>query len=208
MAPAFRGRLSVSVAAIFVLFLSSCAPTQELNLEQDVSVEDTPTPEPQAPPELTLSLPSSCADLLPQTMVNQLGSTGVELLRGRGSPSAEPVYLDGQSPEELVGGLSCLYGLPGAEELAVSIVLSVAPVDPAGRPQIISDLLAQNLNIGQTLDAKGLTYWIWGDDSVRSALHNELYADAWYSALVQPGGRPAYDQAVALVEAMRKSTTQ
>jgi hypothetical protein len=118
------------------------------------------------------------------------------------------VYFDGPTPEELVGGISCLYGLPGEEDSAVSIVLSVAPVNPEVRPDIISDLLAQNLNIGQTLDAKGLTYWIWGDDLVQSANHNEIYADAWYSALAQPGGRPAYEQAVALVGAMRKSTTQ
>ena len=73
---------------------------------------------------------------------------------------------------------------------------------------MIEDLVTQNLNVGQTIDGTGLTYWIWGDNETVSALHNELFQDAWYSALIQPGGRPAYDQGVALVAAMRSSTTQ
>jgi hypothetical protein len=64
------------------------------------------------------------------------------------------------------------------------------------------------LNVGQTFDGTGLTYWIWGDEGIVSALHNELYEDAWYSALIQPGGRPAYDRAVVLVGAMRALTTE
>jgi len=87
-------------------------------------------------------------------------------------------------------------------------LVSAAPVDPAIRPTVIADLLAQNLNVGQTNDGTGLTYWIWGDEETVSALHNELFQDVWYSALLQPGGAPAYDRGVSLVAAMRSSTTQ
>ena len=129
-------------------------------------------------------------------------------MRGPGSPSTEPIYTDGQTPEELAGGLSCLFGLPNDEESGLSILLSAAPIDPAIRPKVIENLVTQKLNVGQTSDGTGLTYWIWGDSETVSALHNELFQDAWYSALLQPGGRPAYDQGVALVAAMRSSTTQ
>jgi hypothetical protein len=53
-----------------------------------------------------------------------------------------------------------------------------------------------------------LTYWIWGDEVIVPALHNTLYQDSWYSALLQPGGRAAYDKGVALVEGMRQQTTR
>lgn len=65
------------------------------------------------------------------------------------------------------------------EESGLSILLSAAPIDPAIRPTVIADLVAQNLNVGQTLDGTGLTYWIWGDEAIRAALHNELFQDAW-----------------------------
>ena len=47
-----------------------------------------------------------------------------------------------------------------------------------------------------------------GDEVIVPALHNTLYQDSWYSALLQPGGRAAYDKGVALVEGMRQQTTR
>lgn len=198
-------RAGVALGALLVL--AGCAPAQELTLEQTpVEEEITAVDAPPAP--LLFTAPRDCSTLLLPEQIDQLGTEGIELLRGPGSPGNEPVYVDGQSPEEAVGGISCLFGLPLEEESSVSIVLSVAPVAPAERGDIIADLLAQNLNVGQTTDGKGLTYWIWGDETVVSALHNELYEDSWYSALVQPGGRPSYDQAVTLVASMRQATTE
>jgi hypothetical protein len=135
-----------------------------------------------------------------------LAQEGIELVQGPGSPSAEPIFVEGQTPEELVGGLSCLYSVPGQEDTGVYIILSVAPVTEDVRPGIITDLLAQKLNVGQSPDG-ALTYWIWGDDVIVPALHNALYQDSWYSALLQPGGRPAYDKGVSLVQSMRTQTT-
>lgn len=208
MAASLRRPLITAAAAVVLVVLTGCGGTSELTLETDIPVVEA-APPPEAPPApLIFMPPTSCADLLPPAFIEEFASEGIALLRGPGSPSAEPIYTDGQTPEELVGGLSCLYGLPNDEESGLSILLSAAPIDPAIRPTVIADLVAQNLNVGQTLDGTGLTYWIWGDEAIVSALHNELFQDAWYSALIQPGGRPAYDQGVALVAAMRSSTTQ
>ena len=197
-------RAGVALGALLVL--AGCAPAQELTLEQ-TPVEEEITAVEVPPPPLMFRAPSNCSTLLLAEQSDELAAEGIELLRGPGSPGNEPVYVNGQSPEEAAGGISCLFGLPADEDESISIVLSVAPVASADRGDIIADLLAQNLNVGQTSDGKGLTYWIWGDETVVSALHNELYEDSWYSALVQPGGRPAYDQAVSLVASMRQATT-
>jgi hypothetical protein len=208
MGTRLRDPFGIALVAATLLFLASCAPAAELDLEQVESPEETAAPVEQVPESVTYVPPEDCQSLLPRDMQQDLMAQGISLLRGPGSPSEEPIYVDGESPEETVGGLSCFFGIAGDEESVLSIVLSAAPVDPAMRPDIIADLLAQNLNVGQTTDGTGLTYWIWGDEAIVSALHNELFEDAWYSALIQPGGRPAYDQAVELVAGMRQVTTQ
>ncbi len=210
MAIRLQSPLVSSTVGLLLMSVAGCAVAGELSLETDTSsvvVEELP-PAPEAPVALVFSPPASCVNLLPEGFVKELAADGIELVKGPGSPSTEPIYTDGQTPEELAGGLSCLFGLPNDEESGLSILLSAAPIDPAIRPKVIEDLVTQNLNVGQTIDGRGLTYWIWGDNETVSALHNELFQDAWYSALIQPGGRPAYDQGVALVAAMRSSTTQ
>jgi len=157
--------------------------------------------------ELVFTPPADCTTLLPDSAVASLATEGIELVKGPGSPSTEPIFVESATPEELVGGISCLYSVPGDEETGVYIILSVAPVSQDARPGVINDLLAQNLNVGQSTDG-ALTYWIWGDEVIVPALHNTLYADSWYSALLQPGGRAAYDKGVALVEGMRQQTTR
>lgn len=208
MATRLQNPLVRSAVALLLMSVAGCAEAAELSLETDTSVVEEPPPASEAPVALVFSPPTSCVNLLPEVFVAELAADGIELVRGPGSPSTEPIYTDGQTPEELAGGLSCLFGLPNDEESGLSILLSAAPIDPAIRPKVIENLVTQKLNVGQTSDGTGLTYWIWGDEAIVSALHNELFQDAWYSALIQPGGRPAYDQGVALVAAMRSSTTQ
>jgi hypothetical protein len=208
LSPALGPKAKGVALSVAVFFLAACAPAPELTLEQAPPAPEASPDVGQAPLALSFIPPDDCTVLLPGDALSSLTGEGIELLQGPGSPSPDPIYVDGQTPEELVGGLSCLFGLPGDDDSGMTIVLSAAPVDPALRPSIISGLLGQNLNVGQTLDGTGLTYWVWGDEGIRPALHNELYEDAWYSALIQPGGRPAYDRAVVLVGAMRALTTE
>lgn len=193
-----------AVTLVFVLAACSTA-SDTLVTEEVVTVEETV--EEEAPVELTYSRPSDCTALLNDTGAALLEAQGVELIAGPGSPSNDPIYVEGQTPEELVGGLSCLYAIPGEVDTGINIILGTALVDDAIRPTVIDDLLAQQLNVGQTADG-ALTYWKWGDEVIVPAIHNSLYADSWYSALIQPGGRESYDLGVALVQEMRTTTTQ
>ena len=205
-----RGLSALILGASLLLGISGCAASTELTLETTTSSSEDPVVEEAAPETISFLAPTNCTELLPANSVASLEAEGIVLLRGPGSPSSEPIFVEGQTPEELVGGLSCLYGLPeqadAETESGLSIIVSVAPVNVDMRPGIINDLLAQNLNVGQTTDG-ALTYWIWGDDAIVPALHNALYEDSWYSALIQPGGRSAYDLGVSLVVAMRSNTS-
>jgi len=193
-------------AVTLVFLLAACSTASDtLVTEEVVTVEETV--EEEAPVELTYSRPSDCTALLNDAGAALLEAQGVELIAGPGSPSNDPIYVEGQTPEELVGGLSCLYAIPGEVDTGINIVLGTALVDDAIRPTVIDDLLAQQLNVGQTADG-ALTYWKWGDEVIVPAIHNSLYADSWYSALIQPGGRESYDLGVALVQEMRSTTTQ
>ena len=193
-------------AVTLVFLLAACSTASDtLVTEEVVTVEETV--EEEAPVELTYSRPSDCTALLNDTGAALLEAQGVELIAGPGSPSNDPIYVEGQTPEELVGGLSCLFAIPGEVDTGVNIILGTALVDDAIRPTVIDDLLAQQLNVGQTADG-ALTYWKWGDEVIVPAIHNSLYADSWYSALIQPGGRESYDLGVALVQEMRTTTTK
>jgi hypothetical protein len=205
-------------AVLVLLTLSACSPTQELILEPELAIPEETAVETEIPTAaVTFIQPTDCTQLLPASSVAELADEGTVLLRGLGSGNPEPIFVEGQTPEELVGGISCLYGPASQDdseaesndseaESNVSIIVSVAPVDEAVRPQIISDLISQKLNIGQTNDGAA-TYWIWGDDANVPALHNTLYQDSWYSALIVPGGRSGYEKGAALVVAMRSNTS-
>lgn len=193
------------LVGLLVLSLGACAVSDDSS-GGEAEAPDESQPVVDAVVALTFSQPEDCTSLLPAAALSELEAAGLELIRGPGSASAEPIYSEGQTPEELVGGLSCFFGVPGDDESGLQILLSVAAVTADVRPAVIQGLLDQELNIGQTNDG-GLTYWKWGDE-VGAAEHNTLHQDSWYSAILQPGGRPAYDKGVGLVASMRAHTTQ
>ena len=188
------------------LLLAACSTASDTIVTQDV-VLDEEVVEEEAPATVTFSRPADCTSVLTDQGLALLTPRGIELIAGPGSPSNDPIYVEGQTPEELVGGLSCLFAVPGEADTGINIILGTASLDAAIRPAVIEDLLAQQLNVGQTNDG-ALTYWKWGDEVIVPAIHNSLYGDSWYSALVQPGGRESYDLGVALVQEMRTRTTQ
>lgn len=189
-----------------VFLLAACQSTSDTLVTEEIETPEEVIEE-EAPVVLTNSRPADCTTILGEAGLELLSARGVELVAGPGSASNDPIYVEGQTPEELVGGLSCLYGVPGEIDTGINIIIGTAAVDSGIRPTVIDDLLAQQLNVGQTADG-ALTYWKWGDEVIVPAIHNSLYADSWYSALIQPGGRESYDLGVALVQAMRTQTTQ
>lgn len=196
----------VVLLGILVLALSACsAGGAEAPLNDVDAPEDTVAPTDEVL-VLTFRTPADCTDILPASALQDLASEGIELVRGPGSPSSESVYVEGQTPEELLGGLSCFFSAPDEDAGGAQILLSIAGVSSDSRPGVINGLVGQGLNTVQTNDG-ALTYWKWGDE-VGAAEHNALYDDSWYSAIVQPGGRAAYDQGLALVSSMRSHTTE
>jgi hypothetical protein len=198
-----QGSLTL-VTLVFVL--AACGTASDTIVTEEVALDEEIVEE-QAPATMVFSRPTDCASLLTTDGLALLTPSGIELIAGPGSPSNDPIYVEGQTPEELIGGLSCLYAVPGEADTGVNIILGTAALDAAIRPTVIEDLLAQQLNVGQTTDG-ALTYWKWGDEVIVPAIHNSLYSDSWYSALIQPGGRQSYDLGVALVQEMRTQTTQ
>jgi hypothetical protein len=199
---------TVIALTVLAFVVSSCSMESPTAVDQNT---DAVTETPEAAQEtLAVSFvqPADCTDILPENVVEGLANDGIELVRGPGSPSPDSIYVEGQTPEELLGGFSCLFAPPGEEDTGINIVLSVAAVDESVRPGIISSFVEEGLNVGQTTDGTGLTYWRWGDDINVTALHNALYQDSWYSALIQPGGRSAYDRGVSWVDSMRAHTTR
>ena len=189
-----------------VFLLTGCGSASDTTVTEEVAPAEENVEE-EVPTAVTFSRPSDCTSLLTDQGLALLTPRGIELVAGPGSTSNNPIYVEGQTPEELVGGLSCLYAVPGEEDTGINIILGTAALDAAIRPTVIEDLLDQQLNVGQTADG-ALTYWKWGDQVIVPAIHNSLYGDSWYSALIQPGGRQSYDLGVALVQAMRTQTTQ
>ena len=189
-----------------VFLLAACSTASDTIVTEEVALDEEIVEE-QAPATMVFSRPTDCASLLTTDGLALLTPSGIELIAGPGSPSNDPIYVEGQTPEELIGGLSCLYAVPGEADTGINIILGTAALDAAIRPTVIEDLLAQQLNVGQTTDG-ALTYWKWGDEVIVPAIHNSLYSDSWYSALIQPGGRQSYDLGVALVQEMRTQTTQ
>lgn len=189
-----------------LLALAGCAHDPTLDLSAvDEPTEESATATSEAAP-VSFTQPSLCTEILPASAVASLAEDGIELTQGPGSSSIEPIFVDGETPEERAGGISCLFSIPSDDESGVYVLLSVAPVDAAVRPEIIADFIDQGLSVGSAPDG-AVTYWKWGDEIIVPAFHNSLYEDSWYSALLQPGGRAAYDRGVALVQAMRSATT-
>jgi len=189
-----------------LLALAACSQGQSLDVSVvDDASEELATATPEVAP-VTFTQPSLCTEILPPSAVAGLAEDGIELTQGPGSNSSDPIFVDSKTPEERAGGISCLFSIPGDEESGVYVLLSVAPIEPAVRPEIIADFSDQGLIEGSAPDG-AVTYWKWGDEIFVPAFHNSLYEDSWYSALLQPGGRGAYDRSVALVQAMRSATT-
>jgi hypothetical protein len=133
--------------------------------------------------------------------LDRLTAEPIQLLRGPGSGTDEPVYPDG-SPQEELGGISCFFG--DVEE-TMTYTLSIAPVTQENRAGVIDGLLEQKYRVDQTATGV-LVYSIVGDEFSTPATYNTLHPDAWYEVLVSPGGFLSFEQAEQLGEAMRDHT--
>lgn len=190
--------LAGTAALVLVGTLAACASEPE-----PVAEEPTPTPtptvvetvEPEAE-ELVFSMPADCTTILPASRIDAFAAQNLELLGGPGSVFGNDYFFD-PTPEQLAGGISCVYAQDGVDQS--SVLISVAPVSPSNRARIIDDLTAQSLNEGTT-EQGALTYGQQGDEGLAPAIYNVVTADSWISVISSLGGPAFYDEAVALTD--------
>ncbi len=192
-------RLFVGTVALTLIGgLTACAPEPET-----VSEPPAPSPTPTAvetteptPQDLVFAMPADCTTILPQSRLDAFAAQSLELLGGPGSVFGND-YFFGPTPEQLAGGISCVYAQDGVDES--SVLISVAPVSAANRASIINDLTAQSLNEGTT-DDDALTYGQQGDESLAPAIYNVVTQESWIAVISSLGGPAFYDEAVVLAQ--------
>lgn len=190
-------RLMTGTAAlVLVLGLAACAPEAEPTAEAETP-EPTPTETESATPEpepLTFVMPIDCTTILPQSRLDAFAGQNLALLGGPGGVYGDDYFFD-PTPEQLAGGISCVYAEDGRD--LSSLLISVAPISAANRPGIVNDLTAQGLNEGTTADG-ALTYSQLGDEAGAPAIYNVITTTSWISVLSAFGGQAFYDEAVVI----------
>ncbi len=205
--PAFRLATAAAASAL-LLTLAACAPEQPAPTEPvaEPSSEPTPSPEPSETspepspePELVFTMPADCTVILPADRVGTLEAQGLTLLGGPGSLYGDEYFGD-QTPEQLIGGMSCVWGQEGVD--LSTILFSVAPLNAVSRESTINDLVAQGYVPFEREDSS-LAFGVLGEEGIGPAIYNLITDDAWFSVLNSLGGQTGFDESVLFTEEMR-----
>lgn len=205
--PAFR-LVSAAAASVLLVALAACAPEEPAPAEPvaEPTTAPEPTPEPSEPsaepspePELVFTQPADCTAILPDTRVGTLEAQGLTLLGGPGSLYGDEYFGD-QTPEQLIGGMSCVWGQEGVD--LSTILFSVAPLNDVSRESTINDLVAQGYVPFEREDSS-LAFGVLGEEGVGPAIYNLITDDAWFSVLNSLGGQTGFDESVLFTEEMR-----
>ncbi len=212
MVTAFRHRrasrlVSALAAGLLAVGLGACAdqpaeapePIAEPTTAPEPEPTTEPEPEPEPEPELVFTMPTDCTEILPAARVASLEAQNLQLLGGPGSIYGDDFFFD-ETPEQLVGGISCVWGQEGVD--LSTILLSVAPLNAATRAQTIDDLIAQGY-IAYDRDDSSLAYGLIGDAGGPPAIYNLITNDAWFSMLNSLGGQAGFDESILLTEELR-----
>jgi hypothetical protein len=196
-----RRRSTVLIVAIasgitFSTALTGCsapevAPTDEPTTS--VTPTDTPTVAPTEDPRI-FTMPTQCASVLPESRLASFDSSGLVLLGGPGGLYGGDYLLD-PTPEESVGGITCIWGFADTE--ISSITISVAPVSTDSLGRIIDSFISSGLNESQ-LDGASI-FGKQGDAETTPAVINSIRATSWISVISTVGGVAPYEQAQAMV---------
>ena len=154
---------------------------------------EAPTTTPTAAP-LVFSMPTQCADILPASRLAIFDTAELVLLGGPGG-RYEGDYLLEPTPEELVGGITCIWGFSDSE--ASSITVSVAPLSADSRASVIDNLIAAGLNESE-LDGASI-FGKQGNGEIAPAIINSIGATSWISVIATVGGAAPYEDAKAII---------
>lgn len=194
-------RRSIAAAALAVPLLllgAGCAPDAE-----PVVAPTTTAPEPVVEPtteptvtEATFTQPELCSELLAPAFAAEFEQKRYVLLGGPEGKYGED-YLDGPTPEESAGGISCFWGDDTTD--VSEIIISVAPLSPSNRARVVTGLEEDGLN--ESTHENSVTFGRFGDDSgTSSALYNVLRTDSWISVLSVQGGQDVYNHLIEIAD--------
>jgi hypothetical protein len=185
------------LALALVLPLAGCAgggEAEELTPPDEPAPVVTPSATPTAP-ELAFTLPETCVSVLPDTRLEAFEAGGLVLLGGPGGKYGDDYLLDA-TPEQKAGGITCIWGFADSE--MSSITISIAPLTPATRPDVVESFAEQGLNEDTVGGAS--TFSVQGDKQLNPAIFNSLRAESWISVIQTVGGPEAYTEAVAIAD--------
>lgn len=184
--------LPLVVVALLVLAGCSANDSPALTAPETPAPAATASAEPTAEP-LDFSMPTDCLAITPQSRLDAFASQGLVLLGGPGGKYGTD-YLQDETPEELAGGISCIWGYADSE--VSSLTVSVAPLSASTRPDIVASFAEQGLNEATVAD--GTTFALQGDKTLDPAIINVLRGESWISVIMTIGGLDSYTQAEAI----------
>ncbi|WP_240034676.1 hypothetical protein [Glaciihabitans arcticus] len=183
-----------ALALTALLLLTGCAGS-EPQAGPPVTEESpaaSATPEPTEDPAV-FTKPTECDAILPPERLADFDAQGLALLGGPGGKYGTE-YLADPTPEENLGGITCIWGF--ADSDFASVTISVAPVTAADRSGIVSSLTDQGLN--EESEGEATTFAVQGDADSQPAVVNVLRFDSWISVIETVGGEEFYAEAVLL----------
>jgi len=192
---ATRGGTTAAVALVAALLVGCTAADPEPappTTTEAPATDPSPSAEPSASAAV-FRMPSLCAEVLPASRIAQLTGLGMVLLAGPDGKYGD-TYLADPTPEQLAGGITCIWGEEEVPEN--SVIVSVAPLVAASRATVIEDLVEQGLN--ERVAGEVLIYERVGDEVAAPAIVNVVHDDCWVSVIEGLGGEDFYEEAVEI----------
>ncbi|MCU1543530.1 MAG: hypothetical protein JWM50_1395 [Microbacteriaceae bacterium] len=191
----WKSLVVLPLALALALPLTACSTGGDA---QEITPPDKPTPveTPSASPgasDLSFTMPEECATIVPRARLDAFAASGLVLLGGPDGKYGND-YLADATPEEQAGGISCIWGFADSE--VSSVTISVAPLSPATRPDVVDSFSEQGLN--EDVVDGAATFGVQGDKQLNPAVFNVLRAESWISVIETIGGPVAYTEAVAI----------
>jgi len=180
----------IALVAIVTL-LGGCAaePVASPVATPPSDVNESPAPTQAAP---VFVQPEDCDSVVPQSRLDEFASLGLILLGGPGGKYGTEYQLE-PSPEEQVGGITCIWGFDESD--ISSVTISVAPLSADVRAQALDSFATQGLD--ENLTENSATYATSGDED-QPAILNVLRDDNWISVIKTLGGEDSATDAAAI----------
>ena len=180
----------IALVAIVAL-LGGCAaePVASPVATPPPDADESPAPTQAAP---IFVQPEDCDSVVPQSRLDEFASLGLILLGGPGGKYGTEYQLE-PSPEEQVGGITCIWGFDESD--ISSVTISVAPLSADVRAQALDSFATQGLD--ENLTENSATYATSGDED-QPAILNVLRDDNWISVIKTVGGEDSATDAAAI----------